>query len=199
MAVLIRDQWSCLLNRILPFILFSFFLNCAYAPAQAQSQALSESQIKAAFLFNFTKFVEWPPDAFQTSSSPIILGVIGDNTVTELLTQTASGKTVNGRTVIVRSVRDPQDFRACQILFVSSSEQKHMVQILEKTEGLPVLMVGEVKGFAEAGGGINFIVEGNKVRLEINLDAASRAHLKISAKVIAVARLVTDENVRGKS
>ncbi len=187
------------MKKSLTLILLVYVLHCPVAVTPAESQTLSESQIKAAFLFNFTKFVEWPPEAFATPDSPIILGVIGENSVTGLLTQTAAGKTVNGRTVVVRAVSGSQEYRACHVLFVSASEQKHMAHILEEIKETPVLVVGEMTGFAEAGGGINFVVEGNKVRLEINLDAAARAHLKISAKVIAVARLVTEESVRGKS
>jgi hypothetical protein len=166
---------------------------------EAQSQPLSEYEIKAGFLFNFTKFVEWPPDAFADPSVPIVLGIVGDNPVTDLLTETAAGKTVNGRAVLVRRFKEGQDLRSCHILFVSSSEGKHVPQILESVKGSRVLTVGETNGFAESGGMINFFVEGNKVRLEINLEAAARARLKISAKVIAVARLVTGGSLGGKS
>jgi hypothetical protein len=169
----------------------------AEAPTGAQSEPLSEFQIKAGFLFNFTKFVEWPADAFSDSSVPIVLGVMGDNPVTNLVTETAAGKAVNGRAVTVKRFKEQQDLRGCQILFVSSSEEKHIGQILEKLRGSSVLTVGEANGFAESGGIINFLVEGNKVRLELNLEAAARARLKISAKVIAVARLVKDDSVGG--
>lgn len=167
--------------------------------AKAQTQALSEAQIKAGFVFNFTKFIEWPTDAFADPESPIVLGVLGDSPITDLLIETAAGKTVNGRAVTIRRFNEGQDPRTCHILFVSSSEQKRALQILEKVKGSSVLTVSETSGFAQAGGMINFFVEGNKVRLEINLDAAGQARLKISAKVIAVARLVTGELRGGKS
>jgi hypothetical protein len=186
----------CRILRLLAFVACT--LGCAGTVATAQSQPLSESQIKAGFLFNFTKFVEWPPEAFADSGVPIVLGIVGDNPVTELLIETAAGKTVNGRAVIVQRFKEGQDPRTCHILFVSSSQEKHMPQILEGLKGSPVLTVGETSGFAQSGGMINFSVEGNKVRLEINLDATARARLKISAKVIAVARLVTGEPPRGR-
>jgi hypothetical protein len=169
------------------------------APAGAESEPLSEYQIKAGFLFNFTKFVEWPSDAFLDSSVPIVLGVVGENPVTNLVTEAAAGKAVNGRAVIVKRFKEEQDLRGCQILFVSSSEEKHIAQILEKLRGSSVLTVGEANGFAQSGGVINFLVEGNKVRLELNLEAAARARLKISAKVIAVARLVKGDSAGGRS
>jgi hypothetical protein len=188
------------LRRTLGWILFgAYSLLSAQTAAKAQSPPLTESQIKAGFLFNFTKFVEWPPGAFADSGVPIVLGIMGNNPVTELLIETAAGKTVNGRAVIVQQFKDGQDPRTCHILFVSSSQEKHVSQILERLKGSPILTVGETSGFARFGGMINFIVEGNKVRLEINLDATARARLKISAKVIAVARLVTGEPPGGKS
>jgi hypothetical protein len=192
--------FAATLRRTLGLILIAAYsLICARTVAKAQSQPLSESQIKAGFLFNFTKFVEWPPEAFADPGVPIVLGIVGDNTVTDLLIETATGKTVNGRAVTVRRFKEGQDPRTCHILFVSSSEEKHVPQILERLKGSPILTVSETSGFAQSGGMINFFVEGNKVRLEINLDATARARLKISAKVIAVARLVTGESPGGKS
>jgi hypothetical protein len=166
---------------------------CAFlygAPLAAQSPGLTEYEIKAGFLFNFTKFVEWPEGTFANSSAPIILGIVGENPFGNLLTETATGKLVNGRPVLVRQFKDRQDLRSCQVLFVASSEKKHIGEILGNLKGSRVLTIGEGDTFAQAGGMIAFVVEGNKVRLEIDLQSASDAHLKISAKVIAVARLV---------
>jgi hypothetical protein len=187
-------------RRTLGWILFgAYSLLCVQTAAEAQSRPLTESEIKAGFLFNFTKFVEWPPEAFADPGVPIVLGVLGNNPVTELLIETAAGKTVNGRAVIVQQFKEGQDPRTCHILFVSSSQEKRVPKILERLKGSPILTVSETSGFARSGGMINFIVEGNKVRLEINLDATARARLKISAKVIAVGRLVTGEPPGGKS
>lgn len=186
-------------GRALRLILLAVYaLVSAETLARGQAQPLSASEIKAGFLFNFTKFVEWPPDAFADRDAPIVLGIVGDNLVTDLLIETAAEKIVNGRAVIVRRFKEGQDLRMCHILFVSSSEEKPVLQILEKIKGSEILTVSETKGFAQTGGMINFFIEGNKVRLEINLDAAARARLKISAKVIAVARLVTGESPGGK-
>lgn len=188
------------LRQTLGFILFAAcLLISAGKMVDAQTPALSESEIKAGFVFNFTKFIEWPADAFAGPESPVVLGVLGDSPITDLLIETAAGKTVNGRAVTIRRFKEGQDLRACQILFLSSSEEKRVPQILEKVKRSSVLTVSETSGFAQAGGMINFVVEGNKVRLEINLDAAGRARLKISAKVIAVAHLVTGESRGGKS
>jgi YfiR/HmsC-like len=173
---------------------------CAFMSGEAvtaPSHGLTEYEIKAGFLFNFTKFVEWPEGTFVDSNAPIVLGVVGEHPVGNLLTETFGGKAVNGRAVLVRQFKAGQDLRGCQVLFIASTDKKQMVQILEKLRGSTVLTVGEGSGFTQSGGMIAFLVEGNKVRLEIDLEAASEAHLKISAKVIAVAGLVAHEG-RGK-
>jgi hypothetical protein len=167
--------------------------------AGAQTPALTENQIKAGFLLNFAKFVEWPADAFADPTSPLVLGIVGGDLIGDLLLQAASGKTVNGRAVVLKRFKDDQNLTGCNILFVGASEEKRISQILEKLKGSSVLTVGESDGFAQVGGVINFFIDHNKVRLEINLDAATRARLRISAKVIAVGRLVTDNPSRGKS
>jgi hypothetical protein len=169
---------------------------CAFLfgePLGAQSQVLTEYEIKAGFLFNFTKFVEWPAGTFVNSSAPIILGIVGENPFGNLLTEAATGKAVNGRAVLVRQFKEGQDLRSCQVLFVALTDKKHIVQTLGKLKGSSVLTVGEGSGFTQSGGMIAFLVEGNKVRLEIDLRPASEAQLKISAKVIAVARLLTHD------
>ena len=175
------------------------FLVCAATTANSQSQPLSEYEIKAGFLFNFARFVEWPPEAFADPSAPIVMGIVGDNPVFELLTETAEGKTVDGRAVVVRRFKEGQDLQSCHILFVSASEGKHIPQILESVKRSRTLTVGETSGFTQSGGMINFFVEDSRVRLEINLDAATRARVKISSKVIAVARLITQDSTKGKS
>ena len=188
-------------QRFLRFVQLFAFLACFLAPtlpAAAQAPTLTENQIKAGFLFNFTKFVEWPADVFPDATSPIVLAIVGEDSFGDLLTQATAGKTVNGRTVLVKRFKDEQTLQACNILFVGALEEKHIARILERLKGSSVLTVGETAGFAQSGGVINFVVEANRVRLEINLDAALRARLKISAKVIAVARLVTDRPSREK-
>ena len=172
---------------------------CAGPLGGDQNAQLSEDQIKTGFLFNFTKFVQWPPDAFVDSNAPIVVAIVGDTSVRSLLTEVAVGKSLDGRAVIVKTFKEGQDLRTCQILFVGASEQGHVTQILEGLKGSSVLTVGEVGGFVQSGGMINFFVEGNKVRLEINLDAAARGRLKISAKLIAVARLMPVDAPRGKN
>jgi hypothetical protein len=180
---------AILIRRLQPWL--AVLAACACLPASteaAQSEGLTEYEIKAGFLYNFTKFVEWPSEVFTNASAPIVLGIVGANPFGMLLADAAAGKTINGRAVLIKPFREDEDLKSCQIVFVSSSEKKRAAQILEKLGRANVLTVGEGDAFIEAGGMIAFVVEANKVRLVMNLEAASEARLKISAKVIAVAR-----------
>ena len=103
---------------------------CAFLssePLTSQSQGLSEHEIKAGFLFNFTKFVEWPEGTFADASTPIILGVVGENPFGNLLTETAAGKFVNVRPVVVRQFKDGQDLRSCNVLFIDAKDKKRVL------------------------------------------------------------------------
>jgi hypothetical protein len=152
---------------------------------------LNEFQLKTGYLFNFTRFVEWPEGAFLSTKTPLLVCIVGDTPMTNLLIETAVGKVVNGRSVEIKRIRAMEDLRECHLVFVSLAEQRRVVRILDSLRGTNALTVGEDSGFVRAGGMINFYIQDNKVKLEINLEAASRAHLKISAKLIAVARVVS--------
>ena len=151
--------------------------------AQEDSQP-TEYQIKAAFIFNFAKFVEWPAAAFAKASSPIVVGVLGENPFQDALEKTIKNKTVDEHPVIIMQFRAATDATNCHILFISSSEKARLPQILKQLKGSSVLTVGEMPGFTEAGGMINFFLEGTKMRFHINNDAANGAGLKISSKLL---------------
>src|ERR1700733_7667334 len=124
------------LSRGAPFIVV--LATCACLPGSsvvAQPDRLTESEIKAGFLYNFTKFVEWPTETFANPRAPFVLGVVGANPFGDLLTDAAAGKTVDGRAVLVKQFSHEEDLSACQILFVSSSEKNRTAQILERLKG----------------------------------------------------------------
>lgn len=153
-----------------------------------QAQSSSEYQVKAAFLYNFAKFVDWPAEAFAGSNGMLVIGVIGDDPFGGALDQAINGKTINGRPLVVRRLRWGQDLRSCHILFISSSERKHLQQIIQSLRGASVLTVGDMGQFNQAGGIINFILEASKVRFEINSRGAGQAQLRISSKLLALAK-----------
>jgi YfiR/HmsC-like len=156
----------------------------------APAQTPNEYQVKAAFLFNFVKFIEWPAEAFGDDGAPLVIGVIGQDPFGSRLDQTVSGKSANGRQLLVRRFKRGEDVRACHVLFISSSEGMHLSQIIASLRGAAVLTVGDMDQFIERGGDINFITEANKMRFEINAAVAMQAHLKISSKLLALAKAV---------
>lgn len=160
----------------------------------AESPALSEYQIKAAFLYNFAKFVEWPAGALSERSPTLTFCVLGEDPFGADLDQTIAGKTINGKSLVTRRLKPLQEAEGCHILFISASERRRLPQIFEALQGLSLLTVGESERFARLGGIINFTLEQNKIRFEINVDAAERTGLKLSAKLLKLATIVRDRD-----
>jgi hypothetical protein len=150
----------------------------------------SEYQVKAAYLFNFIKFVEWPEDAFADSLAPIVIGIAGDDPFGSALPEVVMGKTAQGRDLVIRRYHTGEDLRGASILFISASEKKRLPQILAGLRGSSALTVADMDGFLDAGGMIQFLSENDRVRFAINVDAASRARLKVSSKLLSLARVV---------
>lgn len=153
----------------------------------AQDTTPSEYQIKAAFLFNFAKFVAWPPEAFAATNAPLVIGVLGENVFGDNLERTISNKTINNRPLLCKEFRSVADVTNCQILFISASEKGKFTKILDALRGTSVLTVSESDQFIEAGGMINFVIESNKIRFQINDDAAKKSGLSISSKLLSLA------------
>jgi len=156
----------------------------------ADTPAASEAQVKAVFLFNFAKYVDWPGAAFPSATAPITIGVIGTDMVGENLRHYVEGKTVNGRLFVVKHLAPDSELTGCQILFISDSEASRMRGILEKASVLPILTVGEDEAFTRNGGIIDFVLKNGNVRLVIDLAAAQKAGLTISSRLLAVADAV---------
>jgi hypothetical protein len=146
-----------------------------------------EYQTKAAFLFNFAKFVDWPQRKFTEPDSPLIIGVVGSDPFGGLLEEAVQDKRVNSRTVTICRVETLEELRKCHIVFVSRSEAERLGPILSEVRGDNVLTVGETDKFISHGGIINFVMVGDTVRFEINDSAARHAGLKISSKLSSLA------------
>ncbi|MCZ6872572.1 MAG: YfiR family protein [bacterium] len=155
-------------------------------PAHA---SLREYKLKAAFLYNFVKFVKWPTAAFADTNTPIVIGVLGEDPFGVAL-EAIENKTIGGRQLVIKRYKGLQDLEPSHILFISSSERARLPQILVNLKGASVLTVGEMVQFAQSGGIINFTRRKNKIRLEINLDAAKRAGLKISSQLLKLAKVI---------
>lgn len=157
--------------------------------------------MKAAFLFNFAKFVEWPDRSFESPQSAFRICVIGQDPFGGALDEYL-GKTIEGRPVQLArypSANGLAETRHCQILFISASEKTHFHEVIESLRGDSALLVGDADGFAASGGTIEFTLEDNHIRFSINPEAAQRADLKLSSKLLALAKIVHDGTNNGKS
>jgi hypothetical protein len=167
---------------------FAIFVGVTLA-AGLQGQ-VDEYQVKAFFLFNFARYVEWPSQSFKAASDPIVICILGQNPFGSALEQATTGKVIEGRPFVVREVSSIQPESNCHILFVNSSERKRFRAIAAALKGSGVLTVGETQGFTADGGVINFKLEDGKVRFEINVDAAGQERLHISSKLLSLAQIV---------
>lgn len=180
-----RRKTSALRNNPLRVVILIFYL--FFGLKTLGQEPAQEYQIKAAFLFNFAKFVEWPSDAFPNANSPIIVGVLGKNVFGHYLEDTIQGKTVQNRPFVLKELKSVDDAVHCHILFVSPSMSDDFSRVIKDLHNASVLTVSETDQFLKAGGMINFIIEDNKVHFQINDGAAKAAGLKISSKLLSLA------------
>jgi hypothetical protein len=167
--------------------LWPWLLIIAAGAARAESR---EYQIKAAFLVNFVQFVTWPSNVLANDGAPFCIGVLGDDPFGPTLDQTVQGESVNHHKIIVQRRQRIDDCKDCQMVFVSRSEEKNLPVILAGLDSGAVLTVSEIPGFARRGGIINFYLEGNKVRFEINPTVAERDKLRLSSQLLSLGRIV---------
>jgi len=165
--------------------------------AQQQDVIDREPEIKAAYLYNFGRYVEWPPSARPVgdSGSPnFVIGVVGDSPVVAPLRTIAATKKVEGRAILIRQFKAATDFQACQVLFVPAGQDPELVAaILKKARATPTLIVGEEEGFALKHGQIGFYTDQNNMKFEINVGSADKVGLKISSKLLSLGRIVGEK------
>lgn len=166
------------------------------AAAPELPSAAQEYDLKAAFLFNFAGFVEWPTDAFPDARAPLTIGVLGDDPFGSSLDELVAGETIRNRPLLIRRYRSVEQVEGCQILFVSSSEAERLDQIARALARRSILTVGETKDFAVKSGIIGFELTQRRLRLRINLAAASDARLTISSKLLRQAQIIRSNGNR---
>jgi len=171
---------------VMPVLLLSGALQ---SPAEAA--APTEYQLKAVFLFHFAQFVDWPQESFPEAQMPLVIGVLGEDPFGTYLDEIVSGETVNNRRLEIQRYRRVDEMKTCHILFISQSESKQLEQIVAALKGRSILTVSDSVGFARSGGMIRFVTERNKLRLRINLEAATADNLTISSKLLRPAEIVT--------
>ena len=178
---------------ILPILLAGAWLNAQNTPGS------SEYLIKAGFIYNFANLVQWPSTSFAQPDSPIVIVILGEDHFGTTLDHALEGKKVNARSFVIKRARSVAELqrtlgpqKECQILYVSSSEMPHLGEAIQVLKGAPVLTIGETPGFAKSGGIINLVLEDNKVRFEVNVQAAKEADLNISSRLLALARIIPE-------
>lgn len=150
----------------------------------------SENQVKAKYLYNFARFVDWPDEVFPDDKTPITIGVICEDPFGIDLNKTVEGKRINGREFRIKRFERLENVEYCHILFVGSCSRDVRQRILDQLKILPILTVGDADRFASDGGMINFIKMGEDVRFEINNEAAKRSGLILSPRILKMARIV---------
>lgn len=155
--------------------------------AQAPSR---EYQLKAVFLFNFTQFVDWPASAFENDQAPVVIGVMGENPFGNYLARTVSGEKINGHPMAVQYYKNEEEIKSCHILFVNIRETKRLEEALEAVEGKNILTVGDDPDFLKQGGMIRFVMNNNKIKLQINMEACKESKMVLSSKLLRLAEIV---------
>jgi hypothetical protein len=166
-------------------------------PAHSETPVATEHEIKAAFLYKFATFIEWPAEAFDSPNAPFVIGILGQDPFGDLLERTLGGKTLDNRPIRFQRYQQAGEVSACHMLFVSFQSPGDTREALELFRDTPILTVGEVKGFCLAGGVIGFYRDGSNIRFEINVDAVKRVEqqgLKIRPQLLGVGRPVREES-----
>jgi hypothetical protein len=162
------------------------------APVRADPPAPTEYEVKAAFIYNFAKYVRWPEASTSETGKPFVIGVIGRDPFGQVLDDAVRGQSLQGRAVSVKRFGKLDEVGDCDLLFISSSEKSNLQRILEVLHKAPVLTIGDMDRFADRGGMINLTTEEKRVRFEINVEAAERAGLKPGSQLLRLARIVSD-------
>jgi hypothetical protein len=169
-------------------VLLAALLYLPAGSARTAERAPTEYEVKAAYIFYFAKFVNWPDDAFPDKSAPVSIGVFGDDEFGSLLQSIVKDKTIQAHPISIRALKWPVDPRACHMIYISASELKRAKQITENLQQHSVLTVTEADAGSPARGIMNLFVEGGKVQFEVDMAAAERAHLQISSKLLRMTK-----------
>jgi len=176
------------------------WLSLTGAPrAQTGPPPSFEHEVTASFVYTVAKFVDWPAAAFGDPGAPLVFGILGDDPIEEPLQRTVAGKSVGGHPVELIRVKEGEDPVHCHVLFVGRSEAAHVDEVIARLGNSSVLTVGEFDHFAQRGGVLRLRLDQNMVRFEVNVDAAERAHLQISSKILKLGTIVHERKRKAGS
>lgn len=154
------------------------------------AELAKEHEVKAAFLYNFAKFVTWPDKAFTTPEAPLVIAVLGKDPFGQILDNTLKAKKIGAREIRVERYASIAAIRSPHVLFVGNSELATLPEIVDACRGKPILLVGDMEDFAHKGGVVNFYIEKANVRFAISIEAAKKAHLQISSQLLKLAKVL---------
>lgn len=177
-------------TSVLAAVLIPVLTSVKMPEGATRPDSAAEYRVKAAFLFNFAKFVEWPAKTFKDEKESMTFCTVGEDPFRGTLDEVVSGKMIGPRSIRILHYQQPTDVHGCQVLFIGSEQKKNIASILDHLKYSAVLSVGESYGFAQQGGIIGFILEDDKLRFAINLDVARSEQLRISAKLLSLAKTV---------
>jgi hypothetical protein len=191
-----RALWPRRLPRVALVLLVSAGLLClpslpliAFQPDPVG--VASEYTLKAVFLYSFGRYIDWPPEYLPQATGAFVIGVLGDDPFGDALDKIAAAKKIHDRQIVLRRFKSLAEYQPCHILFVTRSvPAEQQAEVIRKLQDKPLLLVGEMPGFAAQGGTVNFFVDQDTVRFEINLQAAKQQKLSINAKLLSLARLL---------
>jgi hypothetical protein len=158
------------------------------------AQSLAAPELKAAFLYNFAQFMEWPAETVP-AGSPLALCIVNDIAVADALEKTVNGRTAEGHSLTVKRLKAGAPLPPCHVLFVAGSDLKRSLEVVETVKGGLVLTVSDAARFAETGGMVELFLEGDRMRFAVNVDALQRARVRMSSRVLGLAKVVRDHKL----
>ncbi len=186
----LRSDRSLPLPRAIPVLLWLLLAVSSAVSSALGQQKPSEYQVEAAYLYNFGRFVEWPAPGTGVGSDPFTICVLGEDPFGPTLDAVLAGEKIGNRSVAAKRISSPRESAGCQILFISSSEANRLNKIIEALDKTAVLTVSDIPEFSQRHGMIQFVLEQNRIRFEVNLTAAQRAGLMLSSELLKVATTV---------
>jgi hypothetical protein len=169
------------------------------AQETANADLSEEYNVKAVFLYTFGRFIDWPPEVFAKRTAPFVIGVLDKDPFGGTLDQIAKLRKIDGRPIVIRRFRSLNEYRPCQILFIPKTTPPDVqTAVINKLGTQPVLLVGEESTFTRQGGTLNFYLNQDSIRFEINAETVKRQHLSIDAKMLQLATIVTGEKQKRK-
>jgi YfiR/HmsC-like len=172
------------------FLLVLFSALAPGTPVLRAQERPTEYQVKAVYLFNFSRFVGWPPQAPSTPPDSFPICVLGKDPFGPALDAALAGENISGKSVVARRVAQPQDAAACRVVYISTSEEGRLKDVLAALDKTGVLTVSDIPRFSQRGGMIQFVLQGDRVRFEVNLTSATEAGLTLSSDLLKVAAAV---------